>query len=173
MKDWRDAASPAKWVKTATNNIANKEYWVPKYAVDPTINKELLGLEEIAEMPCEAIVEHRYTQRSVAELEAAAKEDSELAEYVSAKIRYPDWQREDIWKKLAWDREHGERVDRRYRRLRKRVREVGGGIQCREYRARPGISDASFTAYFEPLWDGTRGTVNGVWQHRDPTRSED
>lgn len=121
---------------------------MPKYAVDPTINKELLGLEEIAEMPCEAIVEHRYTQRSVAELEAAAKEDSELAEYVSAKIRYPDWQREDIWKKLAWDREHGERVDRRYRRLRKRVREVGGGIQCREYRARPGIFRCQFHSIF-------------------------
>jgi hypothetical protein len=97
QRDWRHATSPAKWVKTTTNNLASKEYWLPEYAVDPETNKESVGLEEVAETPCEAIVEQKYTQRSIAKLELAAMEDSELAEYVSAKVRYPDWRREDIW----------------------------------------------------------------------------
>jgi hypothetical protein len=34
QKDWRQANSPALWVRGATNRIAAKEYWVRDYAVE-------------------------------------------------------------------------------------------------------------------------------------------
>lgn len=171
QRDWRQASSPANWVKAATNNIAQKEYWVPDYAVDPKGNKEKLSIEaeEVADLPSEALVERRYTQRSLAELEAAVRDDNEVAEYLRSKIRYPDSSRDQIWQQLGWDTARGERVDRRYRRVRKQLRAIGAGMQCR-YRSRYGLSEASFTSYLEPLWDGSHGQENGVWQHRDPFR---
>jgi len=174
QKDWRQANSPANWVKATTNNIAQKEYWVPEYAVDPRENKEKLSLEaeEVAELPSEALVERRYTQRSLAELEAAVKDDADVAEYLRSKIRYPGWSRDQIWQHLGWDAARGERVDRRYRRMRTRLRQLGAGIQCR-YQPRHGLSAASFTSYLEPLWDGTHGRESGVWQHRDPFQESD
>ena len=33
QRDWREASSPAKWVKTAANNLADKEYWVQESRV--------------------------------------------------------------------------------------------------------------------------------------------
>jgi hypothetical protein len=170
QKDWRQAKSPAKWVKTATNNLADKERRVAKYAVDPSKRKDVASLEEIAESPVEAVLERKYTLRSIAELEAAASEDSDVQAYLRAKIRYPDWKFKAIWGALAWDEARGKRVDRRLRRLLNRIREQGGGIQCREYRPRPGISDANCTVYFEELFDGAHGSRTGGWQHRDPYR---
>jgi hypothetical protein len=171
-KDWREANSPAKWVKTTTNNLADKEYWVLDHAVNPAERRDVVSVEEIAELPVEAAFEPKYTQRSIAELEAAASEDADVKAYINAKVRYPDWQCQAIWNHLGWDEDRGKRVDRRYRRLRKRIRELGGGIQCREYRPRPGISDANFTTYFEELFDGAQGRRTGVWQHRDPYRDQ-
>jgi hypothetical protein len=171
-RDWREATSPAKWVKTATNNLANNEYWVATHAVDPSECKDLIQLEEIAELPADAVVEQKYAQRSIAELEAAASEDSEVQAYLSAKIRNPEWQSQAVWNQLGWDEVRGKRVDKRFRRLRNRIRELGGGIQCRENRPRPGISDANCTVYFEELFDGMHGSRTGGWQHRDPYRKD-
>jgi hypothetical protein len=173
QKDWRQAKSPAVWVKGATNNLAAREYWVADYAVDPVQNKGTVYLEEIAELPSEAVLERRFTQRSIAELEAAAKDEPELSEYLAGKIRYPDWSRERIWRQLGWDEAHGERVDRRFRRFRRRISELSAGIPCREYRPPAGISDASCTSYFEELFDGSLGSKTGVWQHRNPQRNQD
>jgi hypothetical protein len=169
QKDWRHANSPAYWVKKTANNITRKEYWLPTYAVDPSEDKDRIELEEVAEVSDEVMLEPKYTERSLAELETAAKADRDVAEYLAAKIRYPHWRRDEIWGTLGWQAEHGERVDRRFRRLRNRLRELGAGIQCREY-SRPGLSDASCTTYFEPLCDGAFGSATGVWQHRDPDR---
>jgi hypothetical protein len=172
-KDWRHATSPAKWVKSTANNIAAKESVLNKHAVDPSTNREKLSLEEVAELPGQVVIERTYDQRSLAELEAAAKEDSEIAEYLALKIRCPHWRRVDIWAHLGWDDERGERIDRRFRRLRNQIRAIGAGIQCRDYRPAAGLSAASCTAYFEPLWDGAKGSRSGVWQHHNPYRNEE
>jgi len=168
QKDWRQASSPAKWVSRTTNNIAAKESRTSRYAVDPAEGPETVPLEEIAELPVEALLEKKYTYQSVAQLEAAANEDPEVAEYLACKIRNPAWSRDAIWHQLGWDDQNGERVDRRYRRLRRRLRELGVGIQCREYSPPAGVSDASCTVYYEELFDGIRGKKTGVWQHRNP-----
>ena len=173
QRDWRHAKSPAKWVKKATNNLAKKEFWVSQFAVNPLDNQNTVSLEEIAELPAEAVCEPKYTQRSIAEFEAAVKEDPEVTEYVAAKVRFPSWRRDAIWRHLGWDDKRGDRVDRRYRRARTRIRELGGGIQCRDYCPPAGVSDANCTVYFEPLLDGAHGIKTGVWQHRDPDRLED
>lgn len=171
-QDWRQAKSPAIWVKMTTNHIAAKEFWVSYYAVSPAESRGTVPLEEGREASDEAVIDWNYTNRSLAVLEAAAKDDSEVAEYLGAKTRYPGWHSGAIWMQLGWEPERGKRVDRRFRRMRDRLRDLGGGIQCREYRPLPSLSDASCTTYFEALWNGVQGSKKGVWQHRDPYRDE-
>ena len=168
QKDWRQAKTPVHWVKRVTNTIADKETRLTGHAVDCPKELDGISFEEIAESPIEGLLERKYSYHSIAELEAAAKEDPETAEYLSCKIRNPSWSRETITRHLQWDEKRGKRVDRRYRRLRREFRKRGVGIQCREYRPPSGISEANFTAYFEELFDGTRGRGTGVWQHRSP-----
>ena len=115
QRDWMHAKSPAKWVKTATNNLVRKNFWVNKFAVNPNDNRNTVSLEEIAELPAEALCEPKYAQRSIAELEAAVKDDPDVEKYVAARVRFPSWKREDLWRELHWDAIRGERVDRRYR----------------------------------------------------------
>jgi hypothetical protein len=55
-------------------------------------------------------------------------------------------------------------VDRQFRRLRQRLKQIGAGMEWREVPS--GISNASQTTYFETLLDGKRGTKFGVVQHR-------
>ena len=118
-------------------------------------------------MPIEGLLQRKYSYQSVTELEAAAREDPETAEYVACKVRNPRWSPEAISRHLNWDEKRGKRVDRRYRRLRNRLKDLGAGMQRREYAPPPGVSDANFTMYFEELFDGSRGRKTGVWQHRD------
>jgi hypothetical protein len=167
QKDWRHSYSPVKWVKGVTNNIAEKESRTSHYAVDPSNEPDTVSLEEIAELPIEGLLQRRYSYQSVGELEAAAKEDPETAAFLSCKIHNPSWSCEAISRHLGWDERHGKRVDRRCRRLRNRFKELGAGIQCREYGPPPGITEANCTTYFEELYDGSRGRRTGVWQHRD------
>lgn len=168
QKDWRHARAPVHWVKQVTNTIAQKESRVTQHAVDRSTEPEVVSLEEVAESPIEGLLERRYSFHSVVQLEAAAHEDPETAEYLACKIRNPSWPCEAISRHLNWDERRGRRVDRRYRRLRRKFRSLGAGIQCRDYRPPSGISDANFTACFEELFDGTRGRGTGVWQHRSP-----
>ena len=168
QKDWRHASSPAKWVKRVTDTIAEKESIVSRYAVDPSREPDTISLEEVAELPTEALLERKYAYQSVAQLEAAAQEDPEVAEYLRLKIHNPAWSRQAIWQHLKWGSLKGERVDKRYRNLRRRIRDLGAGVQCREYRPPAGVSAASCTTYFEELFDGSRGGGTGVWQHRNP-----
>ncbi len=166
QKDWRDAKSPVKWVKARTNQIASKEARLQKFALNYSREPKTIGLEEIAESPMEVLLVRKYTHHSIEQLRTAAAEEPELAVYIRCKVRFPSWTSEAIWHHLGWDELRGKRIDRRYRRLRRRLRELGHGIQCREYRPRPGLSDASSTVYFEELFDGERGSGMGVWQHR-------
>jgi hypothetical protein len=167
LNDWRQADSPVKWVKKVANPIAQKESRTRTYAVDPADEPDIVSLEKIAEMPIDGLLQRKYSHQSVAELEAAAKDDPETAEYVACKVRNPRWSPDAISRHLNWDEKRGKRVDRRYRRLRNRLKELGAGMQCREYGPPPGISDANFTMYFEELFDGSRGRKAGVWQHRE------
>lgn len=157
-KDWRTAKEPFLWIKhvTYTNTVNEKE----------ADESDALPLEEVAETPGDAILERRYTFRSISELEAAAKDDPEMSEYIAAKIRYPDWNRADLWRQLGWDARRGEAADRRFRRLRERVKNIGAGIEWRTVPVIPGTA-GSVTTYFETLHDGAMGAEAGVWQHMD------
>ncbi len=165
QKDWRHARAPVHWVKRVTNNIDEKESWLTWNAIDRSKEPDVISLEEIARTPLEGLLERRYSHHSLTELEAAAKEDPETAEYLACKIHNPSWGLETISRHLNWDKKRGQRVDRRYRRLRKGLRDRGMGLQCREYRPPVGISEANFTVHFEQLFDGARGRGVGVWQH--------
>lgn len=101
---------------------------------------------------------------------AAAADDPMLDEYVHALVLYPNWTKGAIWGKLGWAEREGKAVDRRYRRLRKRLKEIGAGMEWREM-AEPGAS-ASKTTYFEVLKDGTLGRQFGVIQHK-PTETDE
>lgn len=167
QKDWRYSHSPVKWVKGVTNNIAEKESRTTRHAVDPSGEPDSVSLEEIAELPIEGLLRQKYSYQSVTDLEAAAKDDPETAAYLTCKIHNPSWTCEVISRHLGWDERRGKRVDRRYRRLRSRLKELGAGIPCREYGPPPGITEANCTTYFEELYDESRGRRTGVWQHRD------
>jgi len=171
QEDWREAHSPPLWVRSVTNKIAALESRLSKYAVDPKTNKEKVLLEEIADLPGEAVLDRRYKERNVKELEAV-NGDPDLEEYISARSQNPTWVRDQTWYQLGWDASRGERVDRRFRRLRKKFRETSPGIDRDHYRPRAGISDANCTVFYEELWDEYRGRRSGVWQHRDPDRVE-
>lgn len=121
-------------------------------------------LEDIAEMPDEVLVERRYTEQSVEELLAAVADYPDLVEYVRLVVADPYRRRSDLWQELGWSDIQGKRVDRRFRRLRDRIRRSGAGtvwIPCGGH-----LSEANWTVYFEPLFDGSRGKQTGTWQHR-------
>ncbi len=80
QKDWRQAFSPVKWVRSVANSIAEKDRRISRYAVDPSEEPDTVPLETIAKLPIEALLERKYTYHSVAKLEAAAQEDTEVAE---------------------------------------------------------------------------------------------
>lgn len=124
-----------------------------------------ITLEEIAEMPDQVLLERRFTQSSIGELLKAASNDAPLAKYVDAVIRNPKWKREDVWASLGLTETVGRAVDRRYRRLRKRLRDLGAGMEWRTV-PQPGISEGSQFTVFQVLADGTRGAKFGVTQHK-------
>ncbi len=130
-----------------------------------------LSLEEIAEAPDEALLERRFTERSVSELQKAAEGNPLLGEYVRALIENPRWKRPDIWNSLGWSENKGKAVDRQYRRLRKRMKVLGAGMEWRTV-PKPGISEGSQFTYFEVLADGTRGRAFGLLQHK-PLETEE
>ena len=112
----------------------------------------------------------RFTEKSVSALQAAAAADFRLKEYVDAIVRNPKWKRPAIWASLGWNETEGKAVDRKYRRLRKGLRDIGAGMEWREVPT-PG-SSASQSVYFEQLQDGTRGKMFGVYQHK-PLETEE
>ena len=180
---WRDSTAPSRYLTRVATTIYKRDvrpdvtgpdsqgfnhragpggHVKDSDALDGRSN---LALEEIAERPDEVLVERRFTERSVSELQKAAEEDPRLSKYVQAMIRNPDWKREDIWKSLGWDKKAGEAADRKFRRLRRRLKEIGAGMEWRTAPT-PGISEASQTTYFEVLVNGTRGSQFGVPQHK-------
>ena len=134
-------------------------------------NTPYVTLEEIAERPDEALLERRFTERSVAELQQAAEVDPRLVAYVQAIIRFPKWNKEDIWKSLGLTDKEGKAVDRRYRRLRQRLKDIGAGMEWRFAPTR-GMCDASQTTYFEVLRNGANGDRFGLLQHRPMKKQE-
>ncbi len=164
-RDWRQHPRPFLWLKKVTSDIANKQ------ALDYTEDQETISLEEIAEVPGQALMERRYTVKSVAELQQAAENDPEMREYISAKIRFPKFARTDIWRELGWDLRRGGRVDRRYLRLRKQLRDEGIGM---EWRSSPSLSgDASWASFFEVLYNGAKGRKAGAWTLRTDMEAPD
>jgi len=132
---------------------------------DALRGRRTLALEEIAERPDEALLERRFTERSVLELQKAAEADPRLAVYTRAVTRNPKWKRHDIWASLGWSEKVGHAVDRQYRRLLGRLKGIGAGVEWR-VAPTPGVSEASQTTYFETLLDGKNGARFGVIQHK-------
>jgi hypothetical protein len=124
-----------------------------------------LSLGDLVEQPSEALLERRFTQGSVANLEEAARKDPRLAAYINEVIA--NWERKpaDIWRELGWNEREGKAVDRQYRRLRKRLKAQGVGLEwC--VAPVPSQSDANQFVCFEVLEDGARGPRWGVHQHK-------
>ena len=128
------------------------------------LSSEYLLLDELAEEPSEVLFERRVTEMSISALQAAAADDLRLKEYIDAIVRNPKWKRPAIWASLRWNEAEGKAVDRRYRRLRKRLRDMGAGMEWREVPT-PCASASQFV-YFELLQDGARGKRFGVYQHK-------
>jgi hypothetical protein len=124
-----------------------------------------VSLDEIVEISSEIVLERRFTQDSVRILEEAAREDPHLAEYFEAVSRNPKRKRADIWRELGLNKQDGKAVDRKFRRLRERLRAKGAGMEWYDALA-PGTSDASRFVYFEVLHDGAKGPRRGVFQHK-------
>jgi hypothetical protein len=123
------------------------------------------SLEEIVEKPSEPILERVFTQQSVRELEEAARKDPRLTAYIRVTASHPKWKRAAIWQSLGWNEQDGKALDRRYRRLRNRLRTQGAGMEWREI-PELGVSQASQNVYFEVLQDGARGSCFGLYQHK-------
>jgi hypothetical protein len=177
---WLDSREPRGYLNTVASIIYRRdvrpdiagrdsqgfEHWAgPGGKVKSTdaLRPECLTLEEIAETPNEAVLERRFTERSVMELQAAATQDADLKSYVDAVVKNPKRKRFDIWAELGWSKQRGEKSDRKYRRLRQRLKELGAGMEWREI---PSPRSPSQTVYFEVLKDGAKGTGFGVYQHK-------
>jgi hypothetical protein len=124
-----------------------------------------LSLEEHVEQPSETVLERRFTQGSVLRLEQAARKDPRLAAYIKEVVDNPERKPADIWRGLSLSELEGKAVDRKYRRLRKRLKAQGAGMEWRLATV-PGVSDASQFSYFEVLADGAKGSRFGVHQHK-------
>ena len=135
------------------------------------MSETLIQLEEIAEMPDEALMEPRYTERSLSELRKAAEKSPDLKRYFDTLFRNPYWTLRDIGCCLGWSDNKARAVDRQYRRLLQRIKELGLGI---EYRTSPhsGVSHARQTTYFEVLGNGKWGKRFGLIQHK-PLKTSD
>lgn len=124
-----------------------------------------LSLEEHVDQPSETVLERRFTQGSVLRLEEAARKDPRLAAYIKEVVDNPERKPADSWRGLGLSELEGKAVDRKYRRLRKRLKTQGAGMEWRLATV-PGVSDASQFSYFEVLADGAKGRRFGVYQHK-------
>jgi hypothetical protein len=135
------------------------------YGFNTPLSSNPLSLEEHVEQPSETVLERRFTQGSVLRLEEVARKDPRLAAYIREVVDNPKRKRADIWRELGWNEQQGKAVDRNYRRLRKRLKAQGVGMEWRLATV-PGVSDASQFSYFEVLADGAKGSRFGVYQHK-------
>lgn len=81
-----------------------------------------VALEEVADVPSDAVMVRQYTDHSLAELQQTVAEDNDLRVYIKARLR-PGGTLEEICRYLGWTLARGQRVSRRFRRLRDKLLE--------------------------------------------------
>jgi len=173
-KDWQEADSPIGWVKDRTNGIHERDHTQGGYvresdalyrtpeskraATEASLAydhreaaRDVMPLEEVAELP--GVVDQallpRWTSMAINELQAAVQEDEDLRAFME--LRLQGWRPRPAWEHLGWDACRGRAADRRFRRLREKVKASGFEHQSREIELSPGLSDASCTVVKERL----------------------
>ena len=105
----------------------------------------------------------RQTWMSVPALIAAVQDDEELRVYTELRVK--GYKPRAAWERLGWETKHGQGVDRRYRRLRKKLKASGFEYQTREIEFTPWSSDASYTVVKErlriPVHPTSEATLSG------------
>jgi hypothetical protein len=174
LKDWEDARSPVAWVKDRAISVHERDhecggaireadalYRTPKnkrssaesLAFDCRENagtRDVISLEEVADVPAEAHATLSSSRRMrVNALKAAVQDDEDLRAYVS--LRLQGHKPRAAWGRLGWTATFGKAIDRRFRRLRQKVKESGFEYEAREIQSNPGFSDASCTVIKERL----------------------
>jgi hypothetical protein len=187
-KNWEHASSPIRWIKGRSRSIHERDHTQGGYVregdalystpekrrdhSDATLAfdyredaRDLVPLEAVCEHPgvAEVASEPRYTWMSVASLEASIKDDEDLRAY--AHLRHKGWKRRAAWERLEWAPNHGEAVDRRYRRFRAKVKAGGFEYQARDIEMGAGLSDASCSVVKErlriPVHPTSEATLSG------------
>lgn len=123
-----------------------------------------IRLEHLAETPGEAVLVKHYTVQSLDVLRREAEDDADLNTYLAARIKVGGGAQE-AWKLLGWTQARGQRVDRKLRRLRSKLKQnpelVEIGYEADGHTASAG----SHFHYRELLFDGYLGTARFIFQH--------
>jgi hypothetical protein len=187
-KNWEHARSPIAWAKSRACEIHNREdlhggfvretdalYRTPEKKRDHSAEslafdyqekaREVLPLEEVSEFPgvADESLLPQWTYMTVEELRAAVREDEPLRLYME--LRFKGYRPRAAWVHLGWEALYGQKIDRRYRRLRQKLKATGFEHQSREIELTPGLSDASCTVVRERLrfavHPASEGTLSG------------
>lgn len=185
-RNWEHAVSPIAWVRRVANNIRKKDrqggsipasdalYVPPETKWDSSevsltfdyreAERGVISLEQVGDIDAAAQLSlpHR-TWMSVGELMAAVRDDEDLRQYIE--LRLQGFKPKAAWERLGWANNRGLAVDRRYRRLRQKVKASGFEHQSREIELNPGTSDANVTIVKERLRfavdPASEGTLSG------------
>jgi len=185
-KNWEHARSPIAWVRTVAKYIDTGDkqggsipvsdalYRTPEKRRDHTDAslsfdyheqaRDLISLEQVGDIDGAAqLALPSRTWMSVAELEAAVQDDEDLTQYLQ--LRLQGWRPRPAWEHLGWDQKRGLAVDRRFRRLRKKIKDTGFEYQAREVELPCGVTDANCTVVKERLRfavnPASEGTLSG------------
>ena len=132
------------------------------YGVDHCGNDrpETVALEEVADVPSDAVLVRQFTDRSLAELQRAFAEDNDIRTYLQARLS-PGGTLEEICRYLKWTNARGQRVSHRFRRIRDHLLEQTDLREDHVVAARGDRAPATW--YLERLYSGL-----GVYQHVHP-----
>jgi hypothetical protein len=187
-KNWEHARSPIAWARSRACEIHDREelhggfihetdalYRTPENKRDHSEAslafdyqekaREVLPLEEVSEFPAVAgeSLLPQSTYMTVDQLRAAVREDEQLRLYMELRIK--GYKPRAAWEHLGWEARYGRAIDRRFRRLRQKLKATGFEHQAREIELTPGLSDASCTVVKERLrfavHPSSEGTLSG------------
>jgi len=187
QKDWEHAISPVRWIKIVSKRIHNRHALGEAPAVSDALYttptrkrdegqtcREVIPLEEtgnLSDIGHESLLP-RWIDASLGQLKLAVQEDEDLRAYIE--LRTQGYKPQPAWIRLGWDVRRGRAVDRRFRRLREKIKTSGFDYEARDVDLEPGRSDASCTVVKErlriPIRPGTDATLSGrvVYEPRVP-----
>ena len=180
-KDWENDPSPIAWVKKCAWGIHQRDhtqggYIPPTDALHSTpkkkrdqvysggIARDVMPLEHVKDLAGVAnYALPNWTWMSVPTLIAAVQDDGDLRVYTELRVK--GYKPRPAWERLGWETKRGQAVDRRYRRVREKLKASGFEYQGRDIELGPGVSDASCTVVMEririPVNPRSEGTLSG------------